>query len=126
LSTYPNHYRAGRVKGTHELVVLPNYVILYRVACHDVVRAARTDAGTGGAQSEVEVQRRRGGETAVGAEKRTNLSRRNVLDIFVRCGSEAISLSCKSGECGFNPLEGNKLLLKPQIFTKPVITQVVE
>ena len=32
LATRPNRYRAGRIKGTRELVVLPNYLIVYRVA----------------------------------------------------------------------------------------------
>jgi addiction module RelE/StbE family toxin len=31
LATYPNRYRAGRVKGTRELVVKPNYIVVYRV-----------------------------------------------------------------------------------------------
>ena len=31
LSTYPDRYRAGRVKGTRELVVKPNYIVVYRV-----------------------------------------------------------------------------------------------
>lgn len=31
LSRYPNRYRAGRIKGTRELVVKPNYIIVYRV-----------------------------------------------------------------------------------------------
>jgi addiction module RelE/StbE family toxin len=31
LSHYPNRYRAGRIKGTRELVVKPNYIIVYRV-----------------------------------------------------------------------------------------------
>jgi toxin ParE1/3/4 len=37
LSTYPNRYRAGRVKGTRELVVRPNYIVVYRVAGDEVV-----------------------------------------------------------------------------------------
>jgi len=32
LATYPNRYRAGRIKGTRELVVKPNYIVVYRVA----------------------------------------------------------------------------------------------
>lgn len=31
LSTSPNRYRAGRVKGTREMVVKPNYIVVYRV-----------------------------------------------------------------------------------------------
>jgi addiction module RelE/StbE family toxin len=31
LATYPNRYRTGRVKGTRELVVKPNYIVVYRV-----------------------------------------------------------------------------------------------
>lgn len=31
LATYPNRDRAGRVKGTRELVVKPNYIVVYRV-----------------------------------------------------------------------------------------------
>jgi toxin ParE1/3/4 len=31
LATYPNRYRAGRIKGTRELVVKPNYIVVYRV-----------------------------------------------------------------------------------------------
>lgn len=45
LATYPNRYRAGRIKGTRELVVKPNYIVVYRVAGDDVqilrVRHAR-------------------------------------------------------------------------------------
>src|SRR5258706_2937431 len=62
----------------------------------------------------------------VDAEKRTNLSRRFIDDIFVRCSREAILVSFKSGERRFNPLEANTLLLEPQIFTKPVITPVIQ
>lgn len=32
LATYPNRYRAGRVKGTREMVAMPNYIVVYRVA----------------------------------------------------------------------------------------------
>jgi toxin ParE1/3/4 len=32
LGTYPNRYRVGRIKGTRELVVKPNYIVVYRVA----------------------------------------------------------------------------------------------
>ena len=32
LATHPNRYRAGRIKGTRELVVRPNYIVVYRVA----------------------------------------------------------------------------------------------
>lgn len=32
LTTYPNRYRAGRVRGTREMVVIPNYIVVYRVA----------------------------------------------------------------------------------------------
>jgi toxin ParE1/3/4 len=32
LTTYPNRYRTGRVKGTREMVVMPNYIIVYRIA----------------------------------------------------------------------------------------------
>lgn len=32
LATWPNRYRAGRVAGTRELVVRPNYIVVYRVA----------------------------------------------------------------------------------------------
>jgi toxin ParE1/3/4 len=31
LATYPNRYREGRIKGTRELVVRPNYIVVYRV-----------------------------------------------------------------------------------------------
>jgi toxin ParE1/3/4 len=31
LLRYPNRCRAGRVKGTREMVVKPNYIIIYRV-----------------------------------------------------------------------------------------------
>lgn len=31
LATYPNRYRAGRIMGTRELVVKPNYIVVYRV-----------------------------------------------------------------------------------------------
>lgn len=31
LATYPNRYRVGRVAGTREMVVKPNYVVIYRV-----------------------------------------------------------------------------------------------
>lgn len=31
LALYPNRYRAGRISGTRELVVRPNYIIVYRV-----------------------------------------------------------------------------------------------
>jgi addiction module RelE/StbE family toxin len=45
LATYPNRYRAGRIRGTRELVVKPNYIIVYRVAGEHVqilrVRHAR-------------------------------------------------------------------------------------
>lgn len=45
LSAYPNRYRAGRVAGTRELVVRPNYIVVYRVAGEQVeilrVRHAR-------------------------------------------------------------------------------------
>jgi toxin ParE1/3/4 len=37
LATYPNRYRAGRVKGTRELVVKPNYLIVYRVTGDEVL-----------------------------------------------------------------------------------------
>lgn len=32
LATYPNRYRVGRVRGTREMVVMPNYIVVYRVA----------------------------------------------------------------------------------------------
>ena len=45
LSAYPNRYRVGRVAGTRELVVRPNYIVVYRVAGEQVeilrVRHAR-------------------------------------------------------------------------------------
>jgi toxin ParE1/3/4 len=45
LASYPNRYRTGRIKGTRELVVKPNYIIVYRVVGDDVqilrVRHAR-------------------------------------------------------------------------------------
>jgi len=45
LSAYPNRYRPGRVAGTRELVVMPNYIVVYRVAGKQVeilrVRHAR-------------------------------------------------------------------------------------
>lgn len=45
LATYPNRYRAGRIKGTRELVVKPNYIVVYRVVGDNVqilrVRHAR-------------------------------------------------------------------------------------
>jgi addiction module RelE/StbE family toxin len=45
LSAYPNRYRAGRVAGTRELVVRPNYIVVYRIAGEQVeilrVRHAR-------------------------------------------------------------------------------------
>jgi toxin ParE1/3/4 len=31
LGAHPNLYRSGRVPGTRELVVLPNYILVYRV-----------------------------------------------------------------------------------------------
>jgi toxin ParE1/3/4 len=31
LATYPNRYREGRIKGTRELVVRPNYIVVYRI-----------------------------------------------------------------------------------------------
>jgi toxin ParE1/3/4 len=31
LGTYPDRYRVGRIKGTRELVVMPNYIVVYRV-----------------------------------------------------------------------------------------------
>jgi toxin ParE1/3/4 len=35
LSVYPNRYRAGRIASTRELVVKPNYVVVYRVVSED-------------------------------------------------------------------------------------------
>ncbi|MEX3846261.1 type II toxin-antitoxin system RelE/ParE family toxin [Paraburkholderia sp. BR10882] len=32
LATYPNRYRTGRVRGTREMVVIPTYIVVYRVA----------------------------------------------------------------------------------------------
>lgn len=32
LAQHPKVYRAGRVRGTRELVVHPNYVVVYRIA----------------------------------------------------------------------------------------------
>jgi toxin ParE1/3/4 len=37
LATYPNRYRAGRIRGTRELVVKPNYIVVYRVAGEQVL-----------------------------------------------------------------------------------------
>jgi addiction module RelE/StbE family toxin len=45
LATYPNRYREGRIPGTRELVVKPNYIVVYRVKADRVeilrVRHAR-------------------------------------------------------------------------------------
>ncbi|MEM5312339.1 type II toxin-antitoxin system RelE/ParE family toxin [Paraburkholderia sp. JHI869] len=32
LATYPTRYRTGRVRGTREMVVMPNYIVVYRIA----------------------------------------------------------------------------------------------
>jgi toxin ParE1/3/4 len=32
LARYPSRYRTGRVRGTREMVVMPNYIVVYRVA----------------------------------------------------------------------------------------------
>jgi toxin ParE1/3/4 len=37
LASYPNRYRAGRIRGTRELVVKPNYIVVYRVAGEQVL-----------------------------------------------------------------------------------------
>jgi len=37
LASYPNRYRAGRVAGTRELVVKPNYIVVYRVTADEVL-----------------------------------------------------------------------------------------
>ncbi|MFL9903318.1 type II toxin-antitoxin system RelE/ParE family toxin [Paraburkholderia fungorum] len=37
LATYPNRYRVGRIRGTRELVVKPNYIVVYRVAGEQVL-----------------------------------------------------------------------------------------
>lgn len=37
LGAHPNLYRSGRVPGTREVVVLPNYILVYRVDA-DAVR----------------------------------------------------------------------------------------
>lgn len=37
LGAHPNLYRSGRVAGTREMIVLPNYVLVYRVL-HDAIR----------------------------------------------------------------------------------------
>jgi len=48
LATWPNRYRGGRIAGTRELVVKPNYILVYRVAGDAVtvlrVRHARQQA----------------------------------------------------------------------------------
>ena len=41
LSTYPNRYRAGRIKGTREMVVMPNYIVVYRVTGQVEILRAR-------------------------------------------------------------------------------------
>lgn len=46
LAIYPNRYRVGRVAGTREMVVKPNYIVVYRVGDGEVtilrVKHART------------------------------------------------------------------------------------
>lgn len=37
LLEHPRLYRAGRVPGTREMVVLPSYVVIYSVSAHVVV-----------------------------------------------------------------------------------------
>jgi addiction module RelE/StbE family toxin len=32
LASYPNRYRVGRISGTREMVVKPNYIVVYRVS----------------------------------------------------------------------------------------------
>ena len=41
----------------------------------------------------------------------TNAMMAHILDIFVRSSRKANSLSCKSRECSFDPLEANMFLL---------------
>ncbi len=36
LPEYPKLYRAGRVRGTREMVVHPNYVVVYRLARDEI------------------------------------------------------------------------------------------
>ncbi len=36
LPTHPQLYKPGRVEGTREMVVRPNYIVVYRDSAHDI------------------------------------------------------------------------------------------
>lgn len=36
LGQYPNMYRPGRMEGTREAIIHPNYILVYRVEAHQI------------------------------------------------------------------------------------------